>query len=98
MSTKGYHQIEYATHKLSKEEIEDPFLVLHEFFQFVHLPEIRQELWQWLKLTVCEGFHEQSCIDKSNLIYVYERVDKLMEAIHIINQRKKSYNDYQTGN
>jgi hypothetical protein len=89
MSNNNNSPIEYATHKLSEEEIEDPFLVLHEFFMFVHLPDIRQELWEWLKLTVCGNYHKQSSMDKSNLIYLYEQVDKLMEAVHIINQRKK---------
>lgn len=89
MSNNGYPRIVYTTHKLSKEEIEDPFLVLHEFFTFVHLPDIRQELLEWLKLTVCGSYHKQSCIEKGNLIYLYEQVDKLMEAVHIINQRKK---------
>jgi hypothetical protein len=89
MSTKSYYRVEYATHKLSEEEIEDPYLVLHEFFTFVHLPDVRHALWEWLKLTVSGNYHRQSCADKSNLIYLYEQVDKLMEAVHIIHQRKK---------
>lgn len=87
--SNDFPRVEYPTHKLSEDEIENPYLVLDEFFTFVHLPDIRQELWEWLKLTVCGSYHEQSCTDKINLIYLYEQVDKLMEAVHIINQRKK---------
>lgn len=89
MSTEDYSQNEYAPRKLSEEEIENPHLVLHEFFTFVHLPDIRQALWEWLKLTVSGNYHRQSCTDKSNIIYLYEQVEKLMEAVHIIHQMKK---------
>jgi hypothetical protein len=89
MSINDYTQIELQPRKLSKEEIENPDEVIHEFFTFAHLPDIRQALWEWLKLTVSGNFHRQSCADKSNLIYLYEQVEKLMEAVHIIHQMKK---------
>jgi hypothetical protein len=89
MSTEDYLQNEYTPRKLSKEEIENPYQVIHEFFDFAHLPEVRQALWYWLALTVTGSYHRKSCADKSNLIYLYERVEKLMEAVHIIHQRKK---------
>jgi hypothetical protein len=89
MPTGNYSKNGYVTHKLSEEEIENPYLVIHEFFSFVHLPDARQALWEWLKLTVIGNYHRQTCADKSNLIYLYEQVEKLVEAVHIIHQRKK---------
>lgn len=69
MSINDYPKSELAPRKLSKEEIENPYQVLDNFFDFDHLLQIREELWQMLKLTVSSSYHIQPRRDRANLLY-----------------------------
>lgn len=52
MSIHDYPEEELKPRKLNKEEIEDPYQVIDGFFDYGHLPQIREHLWEWLQLTV----------------------------------------------
>jgi len=82
----------YPTHKLTEEEIADPLLVLQDFFSFGHLPDVRQMLWDWLRATVTGTFpKELDRRERNEILYLYEYLERLIEAAHLINeQRKKS--------
>lgn len=89
MSINGYPKSEFEPRKLSKEEIENPYQIIDNFFDFAHLPQIREELWEMLKLTVSSSYHIQPRRDRANLLYFYEKLEQLVEAVHIIHQREK---------
>ncbi len=74
-----------ALHALSLPETDQPSLVFDELFDFAHLPEIRDMLWLWLKTTVCGSFHSSlSRTEKENLIALYEKIQKLVEAAYLV--------------
>lgn len=75
-------------HALSSQETENPSLVFDELFDFAHLPEIRDMLWVWLKATVCGSFHRTlSRTEKENLLALYEKMQKLVEAAYLVQQQ-----------
>lgn len=88
MTTDNYPLREFEPRKLSKEEIEDPYRVIHDFFSYAHLPQIREALWEWLKLTASGSYHKQPRRDRHNLLYLYEKVELLVEAAHIIHRQR----------
>ncbi|MBL7735945.1 MAG: hypothetical protein JNL51_10825 [Chitinophagaceae bacterium] len=89
MSLRDYSPFELEPRKLSKEEIENPYEVIHNLFDFAELPFIREQLWELLKLTISGSYHKQSRSDRANLLFFYEKLETLVEAAHIIHQRTK---------
>jgi hypothetical protein len=87
--------IDYSAHdliprKLTKEETQDPYSVISSFFDYAHLPHIREMLWNWLKTTVTENWHTLSGKERSDALYFYEKLEKLVEAVHLINKNKSN--------
>ncbi len=79
-----------ATYKLSPEEINDPTLVIAELFDLARLPQVRSILWDWLKATVTGSYPKSlSNKERTEIILLYEQVEKLIEAAHIIHERKR---------
>ena len=73
--------------RLSAEEINNPNLVITEFFTHNRLSECREELRNWLYAALAEqGFSETG--SPANLFSFYERVEKLIEAAHVIRERE----------
>ncbi len=71
--------------KLSKQEMKDPYLVIEDFFNYAHLPQVREKLWQWFETTVTGNFSKQlSGRERSNMVFFYKQIEKLVEAAHII--------------
>lgn len=89
MPVKNYLPSDFEPHNLSKEQKEDPYLLIGEFFDFYNLPEIRKDLWEWLQITVCGEFDTLSGTHKSNIIFLYEFIEQVVEAVHIIHQGRK---------
>jgi hypothetical protein len=77
-------------HKLSKQEITDPYLVIDELFDFADLADIKELLWSWLKTTVTGTYHKNlSATERSAIIDLYEQLEKLVEAVQVIHTSKK---------
>lgn len=92
MSLTQYPEWESYSHKLTREEAENPQTVLDEFFDYAHLPEVRDMLWLWLKTTVNGDFSDGlDGRERSSILFFYEKVEKLIEATHLLYmQQKKS--------
>ena len=85
-----YSPIDFEPHKLNRQEINNPYLVIESFFDYSSLPKIRAELWEWLVLTITsDEFDILSGSYKSDIILLYEMTEKLVEAAHVIYQRRK---------
>ena len=85
MPLADYPPAELEPRKLTKEQIVNPIEVLHNFFDFVHLPEAREHLWELLKTTLTGNYCKTlTRSERSNLIYFYEQLEKLLEASHLI--------------
>lgn len=80
---------DYPTLKLTDEEIEDPYLAIEDFFLFAHLPELRLMMWEWFKTTVTGTFpRDLERRERKEIAHLYEYLEKLIEATHLLNQRR----------
>ena len=89
MATLDETQWELQPRKLSTDEVKDPERVIHQFFDYAHLPEVRAHLWDWLKSTVTGDFNSLSLQERGNLLYFFEQLEKLVEDAHIIHEQGK---------
>ncbi|OQP44153.1 hypothetical protein A4H97_33665 [Niastella yeongjuensis] len=75
--------------KLSPEEITNPHQVIYDLFDFAHLPRIRELLWDFFKTTVIGNYtHDLHRRERELLVTIYEKIEKLVEAAHIINEKQ----------
>jgi hypothetical protein len=82
---------EYRSQQLTPEEVQQPTRVLHELFDYAHLPELRAVLWEWLKCTVTGGFVETMDLQQRNsILFLYEHMQKLIEAAHLIHLQQQA--------
>ncbi len=64
--------------------------VIDDFFSYAHLPQVRELLWEWLKTTVTGNYNKSlSRRERADLLYFYEQLTKLTEAVHLLHKRKK---------
>lgn len=91
MRTNNFrHQLKNQALGLSEEEKQNPYLVLDDFYSFFHLQDIREILWEWLVAAMStESGQYSTGYARSNLIFVYERVELLLEATYNINKRRR---------
>jgi len=75
---------------LSIEEIEQPEMVLEEFFQFAHLPQMRWYLRECMKTMVCGSFSQLRPNERSGMLCFYEQMEKLVEVAHVIHEKNKA--------
>lgn len=75
-------------HALNAAETKDPMLVIDELFDFADLDDVRQLLWTWLKVTVTGTYHKElSSSERSAILSLYEKMEKLVEAAHVLRGR-----------
>lgn len=74
--------------QLSEEEQKDPKEVITEFFLNYHLKDLQEVLWEWLCAGLChQRSWFQTGIERSNLIFLYENLEKLAEAAYLLHQK-----------
>jgi HEPN domain-containing protein len=84
-----YSKADIAPRFLTPEEIENPYQVIHDLYSYDHLPGIREKMKQWTRLTFTGNYnHELQRVERANLAYYIEHIEKLIEASHIIHERK----------
>lgn len=80
----------YAPLPLTQTEIADPQLVIDDLFDFAHLPDIRELMWEWLKVTVTGTYHKElSSSERSAILSLYEHLTRLVEAAHVIHTTER---------
>lgn len=90
MPLTQYPEWESYSRKLSKEEAENPQMVIDELFDYAHLPDVRDLLWLWLKTTVNGDFTKGlDHRERSSILFLYEKIEKLVEATHILHTQYK---------
>ena len=75
--------------KLTSQEIEQPYLVIEEFFTYADLNSSRELLREVLRCMVVGDFHELDVEQRSEVMVFYEQLERLTEAAHIIYQQEK---------
>lgn len=77
-------------HHLNKREAKNPQSVIYDFFDFANIAQIREMLWLWLSATVIGDFpHGLSRIERDSILTLYEKLEKLIDAAHLLNSPKK---------
>ena len=84
---------EMKPRKLSIEEMENPEDTIDEIFQYANLPELRWYLWEGTKTLVTGTFHHLRTRERSNLIYFYEQIEKLIEINHVMYEKRRVKQD-----
>jgi len=86
MKKSAYPEWDMYSRLLTNEEHADPDLVLEEIFDFAHLPEWRNILWNWLKITVSGSYNTEATTpsERASILFVYEKLQRLIEASHLI--------------
>src|SRR6266700_1879790 len=80
----------YPTHQLTDTEINDPYLVIEDFFSFAYLPDVRVMLCQSFKATITGNYpKELDRLERNDVVCLYEYMQKLVEASHLINEKRK---------
>jgi len=74
--------------RLTSEQIENPNLVLTDFFQCYHLHDVRELMWQWLTAAVSiPGSHADDGHERNNYMFFYEKMESLVEAAWIMKRQ-----------
>jgi hypothetical protein len=85
MPLQDYPYWELKPRKMNREEMENPMLVIHDFFSYSHLPAIREQLWELLRTTVSGNFCKSlTRRERSDMLFFYEKLEKVIEAIHVL--------------
>lgn len=82
---------ELLPHGLTREEITDPYSILEAFFSTYHLPQVRKHHKELLTTLVTGTFtHSLNKNERFDLLLYHEKLEKIIEAIHIIHEQKAS--------
>jgi hypothetical protein len=74
--------------RLTKEQMQNPMLILHDFFQCYHLNETRQILWEWFTEVVSSSRSISiEGADRNDHVFFYEKVEEIIEAAFVIKKR-----------
>ena len=75
---------------LSTEETQNPYMAFYNLFDFADLEALKGYLWLWLKITVTNGYTKEmyKFTDRDMIFIIYEQVQKLFEAAHVIYEEK----------
>jgi hypothetical protein len=82
------------TYKLSPEEIQNPSLVFKSLFEFMNIGQLEQLLSEWLKMTVTGSYcsSEYKRTDREAIFLLYEQMQKLLQAVNLVQQDNKRNN------
>ena len=71
--------------RLTEEECQNPKMVIEDFFECYHLNDIREILWKWtVEVVSSPGSISSEPLERSNHLYLYEKLEALVEASYII--------------
>ena len=88
MPITDFPPTEFVPQRLTKEEIERPHMVIDNLFDFAHLPQVREMLWELLKVMVSGTWSSLDSTTRSDILYFFEKLGKVVEAIHIIHKQR----------
>jgi len=73
----------YVPLRLTQEQTETPMEVVSEFFQTYTMDEVRESQWFLFSKTISLDDEELSGISRNDLVFDYEEMGKLIEAIYL---------------
>ncbi|OQP45875.1 hypothetical protein A4H97_32050 [Niastella yeongjuensis] len=87
MKSHNLHPVWYNQPlRLNEDQLNSPELALDDFFEFYHLKEVREILWQWVREVVSSpGSILSDHQERNNHLFFYEKLEMLVEAAWVIN-------------
>ena len=79
---------EMKPRKLTSEEMECPERVIEDFFELMHLPQVRWYLWEGMKTMVTESYSQLKSRDRLSLVFFHEQLEKLIEVVHVMHENR----------
>lgn len=80
-------QIHNQLLRLTREQQQEPGAVLTYFFECYHLKDLRELLWDWLLTALSsDNVTYAKGRERSNLIFLYEKLESLVEAAYLMHQ------------
>jgi len=79
----------YPTQYLTDEEKENPYKVFADLFDVMSPPAFRELMWKSLSCNVTSSYSDLTTAERENIMFAYERTQKLIDAAHIINEHQK---------
>jgi len=76
--------------QLTETERDNPFIVIHDLFNYASLPQLRQMHWEFLKAALAGCWQEPTQHELHNLVFFFEKVDRLFESAYLICQQKQT--------
>ena len=75
--------------RLNDRERKKPAIVITDFFEHYQLNEVRQVLWNWtVEVIGSDNNISDSSHERSNIIFFYEKIEALVEAVFIQHKKK----------
>jgi len=73
----------YVPLRLTQEQSEAPMEVINDFFQTYTMEEVRESQWFLFSKTISLDDEELGGINRNDLVFDYEEMGKLIEAIYL---------------
>jgi hypothetical protein len=87
MPLSDYSWADRSPHGLTSEERENPFQVIDDLFSYSHLPDLRVSHWELIHATVTGNFCKMSRRERSDMLYYWTKLQKVIEAVSIIGKQ-----------
>ena len=80
-----YDDVDFYTNLLTKKEEANPYLVVHALFKKVSLSELKSKLRFWFQTALTNPW-EYAAMDKAEMADIYQTMNKVIEAVFVINE------------
>jgi len=74
--------------KRKNEKNDSPEQALAEFYEYASPAQARWYLWEMFKVMVTGSYGGLDAREQSNLVYFYERLEGLINAVNLIREKK----------
>jgi HEPN domain-containing protein len=83
----------HSSDKLTEEGLNDAYKVIEDLFQIGDVFELKEMLWNSFKSNITGTYHKQlTRKERNDVVYIHEYMERLLDAVHIINENRKPSN------
>lgn len=89
MENKEMANAELISFRLTPDEIDNPAVVISDFFLHDNIIGIKKTVWDILYAMTSGSFHTMESDDRANIMFFFEMWDKLLDALYLIHEREQ---------
>jgi HEPN domain-containing protein len=90
METSQFNKQNFYPKHLDEDEINDPLIVIRDFFSADWLPGHLGGLQEWRKYVIEEGYYKDHTKSPASLLYTYRLNVQLVEAVYLLSKTKRA--------